>query len=82
MFRIIGIPAKRSRPLSAQKKKSPKGWQASSDLFAIQQAMQAENEAATSARQSGITSRSSGAKSAPPKESDKVWNDYRSKRFI
>ena len=60
----LGFPAKRSRPLSAQKKKSPKSWQAPSDVSAIQQAMQAENEAAIS--------RGSGTKSAPPKESPKV----------
>ena len=58
-----GFPAKRSRPLSAQKKKSPKSWQAPSDMSVIQQAMQAENEAAT---------RGTGAKSAPLKESPKV----------
>ncbi|XP_071797253.1 katanin-interacting protein-like isoform X3 [Asterias amurensis] len=55
-----------SRPLSSQKKRSDRDWQASDDLSAIQRAMQAENKAAAAKK---VTS---GSRSAPPQQIAKV----------
>ena len=64
-FVLCAAPSS-SRPLSSQKKRSDRDWQASDDLSAIQRAMQAENEAAAAKK---VTS---GSRSAPPQQIAKV----------
>ncbi|XP_038048296.1 katanin-interacting protein-like [Patiria miniata] len=64
-LRVTSAPSP-SRPLSSQKKRSEKDWQATDDMSAIQRAMKAENEAAASKKGA------SGTRSAPPQASAKM----------